>query len=83
MTTTHETFKTTCSGCATTVQIEERNWIVRVTIPSNGVRGAKHVPAHEEVGMVTTDEQGYLLLWDCPACGYADSFDPIDGIKED
>jgi hypothetical protein len=45
-----------------------------MTVPSNGVRGDKHVPAHT----VTADavECDGLIMWDCPACEYAESHDP-------
>jgi hypothetical protein len=44
--------------------------------PSNGLRGARHVPLRQEpVEAVTTDD--YLWLFECPFCGYAES-DPIE-----
>jgi hypothetical protein len=64
---------TLCSGCMEDVVIEDG--IVSILVASNGLRGSKHVPAH----VVTAEITFYgddLLVWDCPACGYADSFDP-------
>ena len=68
--------KTTCSNCTIDLSLDADRWVIRATVPSNGLRGSKHVPAHEVVADVWTDDDtGSLLMWDCPACGYADSFD--------
>lgn len=47
---------------------------VTAVVPSNGIQGKRHVPAHT----VATDwwrEHG-VFYWDCPVCGHADSYDP-------
>ena len=46
---------------------------VKARMPSNGKRGAGHVPAHDVQADATLDADGALLLWECPLCGYADS----------
>lgn len=66
-----------CSGCARTVVLDLDNGVARVQMPSNGKRGSLHVPAHALMtDEVVVDET--LAMWDCPACGYADSLDLTD-----
>ena len=72
---THMT-KTTCSECFIDLIIDLDAGVVRATIPSNGRRGSLHVPAHDVEADLTVDEGTDLIMWDCPACGHADSFDP-------
>lgn len=67
------TIKTTCSGCSTDVLLNRTNESVTVRVPSNGLRGSKHVGAtvvHSDLG---GDDD--LLTWECPVCDYADSYD--------
>lgn len=64
---------TVCSGCMRDVVVDEDAGTVTVRVPSNRVRGAGHVPAHDLTTEVGGDDD--LLTWDCPACGYADSYD--------
>lgn len=77
---TGRNIKTTCSECRTDLRVElvENGTYgkVRATISSNGLRGAKHVAKHEVAEDVWADDAG-LFLWECPACGHADSFDPF------
>jgi len=68
---TAATITTTCSGCSEEVKVAA--YEATVQVPSNGKRGSLHVPAHKVVADVYDD--GDLLTWDCPACGYADSYD--------
>lgn len=42
-------------------------------IPSNGLRGAKYVAPYDAHAEAVPDADGTLLLWECVACGYADS----------
>ena len=66
-----------CSACHTHVSIDLDNGVISARMPSNGVRGSKHVPAHTvtiDVESVTldSDTEG-MVLWVCPLCGYSDS----------
>lgn len=68
--------KTTCSGgrgCREDVVLDLEQGTATVHVASNGRRGSLHVPDHDVVADLT--EEGPLLLWDCPACGHADSYD--------
>lgn len=66
-----KTIHTNCSDCMTDLVIDGDK--VTAQIPSSGSRGSKFVPAHEATSEVTGDDD--LLMWDCPACGHADSYD--------
>ena len=67
------TATTTCSGCAISTHLNIDLGTATVRIPSNGKRGSLHVAAHiAQASVWTTDD--YLWCWDCPACGYADSW---------
>lgn len=63
--------KMQCGGCLTEVKVDLDAQTVTARIPSNGKRGAGHVPAHDAVTEGHSDED--LMYWECPACGYADS----------
>lgn len=60
-----------CSECGVKVTLDFDNGGATATVPSNGVRGRRHVPAHEATTETMVD--GELFLWECPVCGYADS----------
>lgn len=68
---------TTCSGCSETVKVDRDRATVTARRASNGVRGQRHVPAHDVVVDLDSDDE-HLLMWDCPLCGHADSFDLDD-----
>jgi len=63
-----------CGGCMEDVSLNLSTGTVTMTIPSNGRRGSLHVAAHTVTADVYT-VLGDLPAWDCPACGYADSWD--------
>lgn len=63
--------KTECGDCFIGVQVDLANMVAAAKIPSNGKRGKGHVAAHWLSTDMTSD--GTLALWECPACGYADS----------
>lgn len=63
---------THCSGCARPVRVRA-DGNVEVFVESNRKRGAGHVPAHVELAEWIDDDG--LVMWDCPACEYADSLD--------
>ncbi len=67
--------KTTCSGCSAELTITGE-W-VRTVIPSNGKRGSLHQPAYRSSTrwFFLSDPKDSVIGWDCPACGYADSYD--------
>lgn len=62
-----------CSGCMNPFILNTKTLTVTMAVPSNGLRGAKHVPAHK----ISTNaaDCGDLIEWDCPlpGCGYAES----------
>lgn len=63
---------TTCSGCSETVKVNRIQGVVLATKAGNGLRGSKRV----ETAKVSIDsDDGDLVTWDCPLCGYADSLD--------
>jgi len=68
-----------CSGCMETVRVNLDAARVTARKPSNGVRGAKHVPAHDVVEEITF--HGGLAEWDCPLCGHADSTYEDDDVR--
>jgi len=65
--------KTDCSGCRIDVTIDTVEGTVKALVPSNGVRGQGHIPAHYVESDLYGDDE--LLQWECPACEYPDSFD--------
>lgn len=65
--------RTECAECFLAVEVNINAGILTATIPSNGKRGAGHVPAHEVTEDFGFDTEGVLALWECPGCGYADS----------
>lgn len=71
--------RTTCSACSEAVVLDIQAERVSAKVPSNGKRGALHVPAHEVTGDLWGDDD--MLEWDCPRCGYGDSFDRVDGAS--
>lgn len=73
---------TTCSTCSIGLTVDSVT--VTAVTPSNGKRGALHIPAHAATGDVYVDATygEDLLMWDCPACGAADSLDVTqDGAR--
>jgi hypothetical protein len=69
---------TTCSACAADVTLDLEVGTATVTVPSNGRRGALHVPAHDVVTDVHGDTDDLVLVtWECPvpSCEHADSYD--------
>lgn len=64
----------TCSGCSTTLALDLEYGVATFGVPSNGVRGMLRIGAHA-VTVDTYEVNGDLPAWDCPVCGYADSFD--------
>lgn len=65
---------TTCSDCMADVAVDVDALTVTVKVPSNGLRGSKHVPAHTLTAEAAEEGSG-LIVWECPACGHADSLD--------
>lgn len=70
-----ETYSTTCSGCGRKVELDMLTGRAVVAVESNGRRGSGHVPAHTEATDLSFAYEGDLLIWDCGACEYADSYD--------
>lgn len=66
--------RTTCSDCWAHLTVRRIPGTVTGHVPSNGIRGRNHVPAHDVTESLDSDD-GELITWDCPVCGYADSFD--------
>ena len=68
---------TDCSGCRIDVRVNilRGSGTVTATVASNGKRGSAHVPAHDVDGPAWVEDTTGLVMWDCPVCGYADSFD--------
>jgi hypothetical protein len=65
--------KTECASCFIAVRVNLDTGEVTARIPSNGKRGALYVAPHTATTQGTLDADQTLLLWECPACGYADS----------
>lgn len=63
--------KTECAECFAAVRVDLDAGTATARIPSNGRRGSLHVPAHAASTEGTFTD--VLFLWECPACGYADS----------
>lgn len=65
--------RTVCSGCMEPVTVDVDWGMATMRIPSNGKRGAGHVPAHDATAEVLIDSD--LAMWDCPmpGCDQADS----------
>jgi hypothetical protein len=63
-----------CSGCSTDLNINLNTGTVTGTKPSNGIQGRRHVPAHKVVGRVYFLDGEDLPMWECPLCGYSDSW---------
>lgn len=62
-----------CSGCAEPFTLYTGTFVVTMRVPSNGKRGSLHVAAHKVTAEAV--ESDGLILWDCPRCGYAESYD--------
>lgn len=60
-----------CSGCQERFTLDRDALTVTMRKPSNGVRGQRHVPAHNIV--VEAVEVGHMIEWECPLCDYAES----------
>lgn len=75
--------KKDCSGCMEPFRLNTVTGIVTMMVPSNGIRGAGHKPAHEVTTEATLDRAQTLLLWDCPRCGYAESEYEDDEIRDE
>jgi hypothetical protein len=80
--------KNECPECLNEFSVNTDTFVVTMTKPSNGRRKAdwgpagKHVPAHQVTTQgYTTDD--FLILWECPVCGYADSTYVDDAVRED
>jgi hypothetical protein len=67
-----------CSGCNTVTKLDLVNGTATLTVPSNGKRGRLHVPAHQAVATVWYTDGTDLAMWECPLCGYADSWVEYD-----
>ena len=65
-----------CSNCAEILLLSIDNGIINGTRVSNGLRGSKHIPKSVLPSDISEDPESDLIMWDCPLCGYADSFDP-------
>lgn len=68
---------TTCSGCREDVTLRGTGSfadIATVTVKGEG-RGSLRVQPKTLIADVVVDGDEALLMWDCPACGYADSYD--------
>lgn len=62
-----------CDGCLLDVTLDIESGTATTHVPSNGKRGSLHVPAHDVIeGLWTQDD--YLWEWDCPECEYANSW---------
>ena len=81
MATTTNVFSTTCSGCMERVTLNLDGGTVTATRLSNGRRGSLHVPAARLVADLDSVNAD-LACWECPLCGYADSFDLHYGERE-
>lgn len=68
---------TACGSCFVPVVVDLAKGTTTTSVPSNGLRGQGFVGAHEVTEEFTDD--GTLALWECGACGYADStyLDPL------
>lgn len=61
-----------CSGCMEPFRLDTETLVVTMQVPSNGMRGAKHVPAHTVSAEATVSRMD-MIEWECPRCGYAES----------
>ena len=50
--------------------------VAEVLVPSNGLRGSKHVPAHKVTSLLHNGISG-VVEWECPVEG-CDSFDSLE-----
>lgn len=66
--------KTDCSNCRADLTLNTEALTLTMRVASNGRRGSLHVAAHTLTAEVGFD--GDLYLWECPACGHADSYWP-------
>lgn len=68
-----------CSGCNAEFDLDTVALTVTMRVPSNGKRGAGHVVAHRVAAEAV--EYNGLVEWDCPTCGYAESYDPTGDLN--
>jgi len=68
------TITTTCSGCDRRVVLKLATNEAHVAYKGNGLRGSKHVPGGVGIAELCHDEND-LIIWDCPVCDYADSYE--------
>ena len=54
---------------------------VTVEIESNGRRGQFFRPAQTLLADIIETDEPTFIMWDCPACGYADSFESEDDLS--
>ena len=67
---------TECSGCFVDVVLRTTAGTATASVASNGRRGSLHVPSHTVEGYIwVSDFDDDLLRWECPVCGYPDSYD--------
>ena len=62
-----------CGGCLEPFVLNTETLTVTMTVPSNGVRGKNHKPAHKVTAEACIDSGDFLILWECPRCEYSDS----------
>jgi hypothetical protein len=62
-----------CSGCMEDFTLDVDTGVITMRVPSNGKRGALHVPAHDVATEAVLAPDGVLVTWECPRCGYSES----------
>jgi hypothetical protein len=74
--------KSECPECLNDFTVDTDTFVVTMSVPSNGLRGQHHVPAHKVTTQgYTTDD--FLITWECPVCEYADSTYVDDAVRAD
>jgi hypothetical protein len=69
-------------GCELEWSLNTRLHIATYYVPSNGIRGQRHVPAHT-VPVETADDGTFADVFECPGCGYCETEGEGQGVDFD
>lgn len=68
-------------GCALSFTLNTKTHVATFYVDSNGLRGAKHVPA-STISVETEDDGTFADVFECPLCGYAHTFGSASGMDD-